>query len=125
MSDIIIEILDETPINIEVVEWDNLGTDVLFTDLLDTPSEYTGQAGKRVKVNATEDWLEFVVDDDAVDSVFGRTGDVVAVASDYNASQVDNDSALPWTFVSDALNETIANDTVVDDNAFFYALAFW
>lgn len=32
-----------------------------FLDLPDTPSSYTGQAGKTVKVKATEDGLEFVV----------------------------------------------------------------
>jgi hypothetical protein len=42
----------------------------------------------------------------AVDSVFGRTGAVAAQASDYDASQVDNDSAnVAGNFVSDALDE--------------------
>lgn len=41
---------------------------------------------------------------DAVSSVFGRTGPVVAAASDYDASQVDNDSTVAGTFVSGALN---------------------
>jgi len=40
----------------------------------------------------------------AVSSVFTRTGAVVAVASDYDASQVDNDSNVSGAFVSDALN---------------------
>lgn len=40
----------------------------------------------------------------AVDSVFTRTGAVVAQAGDYNASQVDNDSGVSGTFVSDALD---------------------
>jgi hypothetical protein len=39
-----------------------------------------------------------------VDSVFGRTGTVVAVASDYDASQIDNDSSVSGVFVDDALN---------------------
>lgn len=39
-----------------------------------------------------------------VDSVFARTGNVVAAASDYDASQVDNDSNVPGSFVADALN---------------------
>lgn len=39
-----------------------------------------------------------------VDSVFGRTGTVIALASDYNASQIDNDSGVPGTFVDDALD---------------------
>lgn len=40
----------------------------------------------------------------AVDSVFTRTGAVVAAASDYDASQVDNDSNIAGAFVDDALN---------------------
>ncbi len=40
----------------------------------------------------------------AVDSVFGRTGAVVAAASDYDASQVDNDSGVSGSTVADALN---------------------
>lgn len=40
----------------------------------------------------------------AVDSVFGRTGVVVAQPADYNASQITNDSAVFGTNVDDALN---------------------
>ena len=40
----------------------------------------------------------------AVDSVFGRTGAVVAAASDYDASQVDNDSNILGATVDVALN---------------------
>lgn len=39
-----------------------------------------------------------------VDSVFTRTGDVIAEASDYDASQIDNDSAVAGATVADALN---------------------
>ena len=39
-----------------------------------------------------------------VDSVFGRIGAVAAVAGDYAASQVTNDSVVPGAFVDDALN---------------------
>lgn len=39
-----------------------------------------------------------------VATVFGRTGAVVAAASDYDASQVDNDSVIAGAFVDDALN---------------------
>ena len=39
-----------------------------------------------------------------VSSVFTRTGNVVANASDYDASQVDNDSGVAGAFVSDALD---------------------
>lgn len=40
----------------------------------------------------------------AVSSVFGRTGAVVAAASDYDASQVDNDSGVTGATVADALD---------------------
>lgn len=39
-----------------------------------------------------------------VDSVFGRTGVVVAAASDYDASQVDNDSGVAGATVANALD---------------------
>ncbi len=40
----------------------------------------------------------------AITSVFTRTGAVVAAASDYDASQIDNDSSVTGAFVDDALN---------------------
>jgi hypothetical protein len=40
----------------------------------------------------------------AVTSVFGRTGAVVAAASDYDASQIDNDSGVGGATVKDALD---------------------
>lgn len=40
----------------------------------------------------------------AVDSVFGRTGTVIAVLDDYKASLVDNDSSVTGDTVKDALN---------------------
>ena len=42
---------------------------------------------------------------DVVQSIFGRVGIVVAAASDYDASQIDNDSGVTGTFVKDALNQ--------------------
>lgn len=44
-----------------------------------------------------------------VQSVHGRTGAVVAAASDYDASQIDNDSGVSGTFVDDALDWLSAN----------------
>src|SRR5690606_34323419 len=38
-----------------------------------------------------------------VTSVFGRTGDVIAVTDDYSASEIDNDSIVTGEQVSDAL----------------------
>lgn len=40
----------------------------------------------------------------SVSSVFGRVGDVVAATSDYDASQVDNDSTVIGSTVKDALD---------------------
>lgn len=40
----------------------------------------------------------------AVDSFNGRTGSVTPAASDYDASQIDNDSGVSGTFVSNALD---------------------
>ncbi len=45
----------------------------------------------------------------AVASVFGRTGAVAAAASDYDASQVDNDSGVSGATVKDAL-DALASD---------------
>ncbi len=60
-----------------------------FIDLSDVPNSYSGQALKTVRVNAGATGLEFVTSGaGAVDSVFGRTGVVVAVSGDYTAAQV-------------------------------------
>ncbi|KAF1692646.1 hypothetical protein [Pseudoxanthomonas koreensis] len=63
-----------------------------FTDLADVPSSYTGEAGKLVAVNGTEDGLEFVSGSGgAVDSVNGQTGTVVLELGDLD----DVDAATP------------------------------
>ena len=41
---------------------------------------------------------------DIVTSVFSRIGAIVALASDYDASQIDNDSGVAGAFVDDALD---------------------
>lgn len=51
----------------------------------------------------------------AVTSAFGRTGDVVAVAGDYEASQVDNDSSVPGATVADALDALLSSGSEVLD----------
>ena len=65
---------------------------------------------------------EKVDNTDQVQSVFGRQGAVVAAASDYDASQVDNDSDVAGTFVSDALN-TLDPVGIVNDGAAGYTQA--
>jgi len=49
-----------------------------------------------------------------VSSVFSRVGNVIAAASDYDASQVDNDSGVSGSFVSNALDTL---DTAVGTRA--------
>ena len=56
----------------------------------------TGQA--LLKTSATDYATEWG-DGGVVDSVFTRTGVVVAAASDYDASQIDNDSGVAGAFV--------------------------
>lgn len=69
---------------------ETLGGASAFTDLTDVPSAYTGDAGKYVKVNATEDGLEFVTGggsggtlDDAYD--FGGAGAGADIIADSGA----------------------------------------
>ncbi|MCA1806751.1 MAG: hypothetical protein LC687_02645 [Actinobacteria bacterium] len=50
----------------------------------------------------------------AVDSVFTRTGAVVAAASDYDASQIDNDSSVVGATVAAALNSLGGGANVSD-----------
>jgi len=66
---------------------------ILMADIDDT------NALKRVTAQSIADLAT-----DAVSSVFGRTGAVVAAASDYDASEVDNDSGVVGAFVKDALD---------------------
>jgi len=47
-----------------------------------------------------------------VSSVFGRTGTVAAASSDYDASQIDNDSILSGATVKDVLDNHVQNDHV-------------
>lgn len=67
------------------------------------------------------DWAVFngsvwqkVDNTDAVTSVFTRTGAVIAVAGDYAASEVDNDSSVTGTTVKDALDNLLTGVTVSD-----------
>lgn len=50
----------------------------------------------------------------AVDSVFGRTGAVIAVSGDYTASLVTNDSGVSGATVADALNTLLAGSGISD-----------
>lgn len=59
--------------------------------------------GEDSQRSSWSNWIS-VIPSDSVDSVFGRTGAIVAQASDYDASQIDNDSGVAGTYVSDALN---------------------
>ena len=84
-----------------------------FLSSPDTPSSYSSAANQHVTVNGGETALVFT---DAVDSFIGRTGTVIAAASDYDASQVDNDSAVTGAFVDDALNQLDTDITAKPDD---------
>jgi hypothetical protein len=79
-----------------------------FLSLTDTPSAYTGQSLKVVRVNAGETALEFATGGaGGVTSFETRTGAVVSAAGDYTASEVTNVPAgnISSVTVQAALNE--------------------
>ena len=88
---------DNTPLALAVLEQTLVGriTAGNITDL--TPAQV------RTLLNV-EDGAQV----NTVDDVFGRTGNVLAVASDYDASQIDNDSDVNGAFVDDALNRLLS-----------------
>lgn len=60
---------------------------------------------------------------ETVDSFNGRTGVVAPAASDYNASQIDNDSGVSGTFVDDALDTLDSGKADIAGDTFTGALA--
>lgn len=54
-----------------------------------------------------------------VDSIFGRIGDIVATAGDYDSTQITNSSAVPGANVSAALNQ-LASDITALTPAYLY-----
>ena len=84
--------------------------DVLeFTNLASFPA--TGETGKiyvALNTNRTYRWggssYTQIASGGSVDSVFGRTGVVVAASGDYNSGQVTNSSSVSGSSVSDALD---------------------
>lgn len=96
----------------DFLSWDGVNwtpeTLVITTDFLsltDTPSSYAGFAGYTLVVNPTEDGLIFTLESGLVDSVFGRTGDVIAQAGDYDSDLITNVSSVAGATVSDALEQ--------------------
>lgn len=84
---------------------------------------YTGNTGKVLAVNGAETDVEWVAQSGggAVDSVFGRTGAVIAASGDYDATEVSYDSGVPgvWETVALALAGIDSNNnaTVIDLDA--------
>ena len=72
---------------------------------------YDNTASGLTAINVQEalDELKTLIPSIHVDSVFGRTGVVVAVAGDYAASQVTNDSSVTGVNVDNAL-DTLDSD---------------
>ena len=72
-----------------------------------------GAAGFMSGADKTKlDGIEAGADNNTVDSVFSRIGAVVAVAGDYSASEISNDSSVTGVFVSDALNTLWSRDLI-------------
>ena len=86
-----------------------------FVELTDTPSQYTGMAGKVATVNQAENALEFtdkLPADGFVESVNGETGVVVLDPDDLD------DSATTHKFASQAqLDQIATNATNISTNA--------
>jgi len=95
-----------------------------FLALSDTPSDYTGNAGKVVKVNATEDGLEFgTISEgagtfteltDTPSSYVGRGGDVVLVKT-----TEDGIETQPWPVTGTILNFFLSDDAA-DIGSYYY-----
>lgn len=75
-----------------------------FTDLTDTPSSYTGQAGKVVAVKSTEDGLEFTTVASATSQVRVSAADTTP---DYLFNKITVSSALAKAIQNGGLDETI------------------
>lgn len=88
------------------VDEDSLGTAALLN--VGTSAENIVQLDESGKLPAV-DGSQLTGVGGAVDSVFGRTGTVSAAASDYDASQIDNDSTVTGLTVKAAL-ETLDGD---------------
>jgi hypothetical protein len=59
-------------------------------------------------------WALVLTPDAPVYSVFGRTGAIISAASDYDASQIDNDSGVAGATVKDALNTLATGKQAAD-----------
>lgn len=90
------------------------------TDSTTVDVEAPGEAPEDGKTYGRKDgaWEE-VASTAPVDSVFGRTGAVAAAASDYDASQVDNDSGVSGATVADALDTLDASIPTPATNKFW------
>jgi len=95
-----------------------------FLELNDTPSDYTGNAGKVVRVNASEDGLEFGTVSggagtfteltDTPSSYVGRGGDVVVVKT-----TEDGIETQPWPVTGTVLNVFLSDDAA-DVGSYYY-----
>lgn len=100
-----------------LTRWDGAGGDTVQNSgvILDDSNNLSGIGnitltgtvdGRDIATDGTKlDGIEVGAQVNDVDSVFGRTGAVTALASDYDASQVDNDSGVAGATVADALDQ--------------------
>lgn len=88
----------------------NIAGQVLELVLATLTTDGVMSAEDKTKLDGIEDGAEI----NLVDSVFGRTGDVVAVSSDYDANQIDYSnvvSGLLSTDVQGAIDELVTPDS--------------
>ena len=81
-------------------------------DALVTGALFFDTSAGVMKVYNGTSWVAITLATGGVDSVFGRTGDVVAATSDYDASQIDNDSGVAGATVDLALDNAAASGPV-------------
>lgn len=87
-----------------------------FTALLDTPDAYAGQGGKVVKVNATEDGLEFVAGGTGgtVDSVVAGAGVTVDATDPANPIVATTVTQYTDEMAQDAVGTILADSAEID-----------
>lgn len=89
----------------------------VFTQLLDVPISYTGQAGKYVRVKNTEDGLEFSLGSGTGYNKIFLTTDWVSNGSNYELTITHNlDSVYPIVEIKDSAKLVFVNEVEIIDN---------
>jgi hypothetical protein len=100
----------------DITNIENTLANLALGDLIDVDT--TGAANGNVLTynSVSGEWEPGTGGTGAVDSVFGRTGVVVAEVGDYDSDQITNVSGVTGVSVSDALDWLLANTLAPGDN---------